>query len=349
MIQSFFQRFLAAERNLSANTVLSYRDTMKLFLRFVSATRGRPPDALEIQDMDVDVVRAFLDWGEATRGNKPRTRNQRLAALKTFFRYIAMKSPENLDRCRQVREIPTKRFERPEPEFLEQPEVNALLNSVEPNSPAGLRDRALLLVLYNTGARVQEVVTLDVGDVRLDPPPMVRLHGKGRKIRSCPIWAETATMLHRLITARPQPLPPSAPVFLNASGLRLSRSGISHILRRAAAKAGLPRLSRARRLTPHVIRHTTAMHLLQSKVDIATIAAWLGHSQLSTTHGYLQIDLRMKQAAIEAASTPALRDGHYPQPDLIEWLTALGTQPRYGQRPAATNPPADIPPRPRSR
>lgn len=330
MVQSFFQRFLITDRDVSPHTVRSYRDALKLFLCFAAGRLGRPPEALTFEDLDAELVRAFLGDAELHRGNKPRSRNQRLAALKTFFRYVATNSPEHLDRCRRIRELPSKAIQRPEPEFLERGEVDALFDAIDPNSPAGRRDQTLLLLLYNTGARVQEVVSLNVGDLRLDAAPLVRLKGKGRKVRSCPLWSRTAQTLQRWIASLDSP-PPSSPLFLNRRGQRLSRSGVAYILRTAADRAGLARPARARHLTPHVMRHTTAMHLLEAKVDITTIAAWLGHAQLSTTHGYVKVDLRMKQDALEVASTPKLREGSYPSPGLIEWLAGLAKAPRYAQ------------------
>jgi integrase/recombinase XerD len=331
IVQAFFLRFLVGERALSPNTIRSYRDTLKLFLCFAARARACTPDALTFGDMEADLVRAFLRWGETERGYKPRTRNQRLAALKTFFRYVAMNLPEHLERCREIRELPAKRHERPEPEFLEKAEIARLFDAVDPDAPQGLRNQTLLLVLYNTGARVQEVASLDVGDLRHGPMPFVRLCGKGRKVRSCPLWTKTAQALERLISSKATP-GPSAPLFLNRQGLRLSRSGIAYIVHTTAVRAGLTKPARARRVTPHVVRHTTAMHLLRAKVDITTIAAWLGHSQLSTTHGYVQVDLRMKEKALEATATPKLREGRYPDPGVIEWLDDLAKAPHYVQR-----------------
>ncbi len=330
VVQAFFQRFLIGDRDLSPNTIRSYRDTLKLFLCFAAEGKGCTPDALSIEDLEVDVVRAFLRWGETKRGNKARTRNQRLAALKTFYRFVAMNAPEHLDRCREVRELPSKTYERPEPEFLDQTEIDALFDAIDPDATNGLRDQALLLILYNTGARVQEVASLDIADLRFGSTPFIRLQGKGRKIRTCPLWPRTALVVEKWISTRATQSA-NAPLFVNRNGLRLSRSGIAHILHRTAGRAGLTNPARARRVTPHVIRHTTAMHLLRAKVDITTIAAWLGHSQLSTTHGYVQIDLRMKQEALEATATPRLREGSYPSEGVIEWLEGLASTARYVQ------------------
>ena len=205
-----------------------------------------------------------------------------------------------------------------------------MIGGIGVSTPAGRRDLALLLLLYNTGARVQEVADLNVGDIHNDAIPFVRLLGKGRKQRSCPLWSRTTTAIRRMLADR-RDLDASQPLFLGARGQRLSRSGITYLLRRCQQNSGvMPQ--RAERLSPHVIRHTTAMHLLQSGVDITTIAAWLGHAQLATTNGYVEIDLRAKQAAIanETALPEACR-GEYPSPDLIDWLERIGRRSSYVQ------------------
>lgn len=208
-----------------------------------------------------------------------------------------------------------------------------MIQAIEPEQR---RDRALLLILYNTGARVQEIVDIDLGHLRLDPVPIVVLKGKGGKQRTCPLWPRTVDAIQAWLTERGTV---GEALFLNAQGRRLSRSGIAHIIQRLVARACLyPR--HAVRVSPHVIRHTTAMHLLQSGVDITTIAAWLGHSQLNTTHGYVEINLRMKQQALATMSMPPdLPTGTYPDSKLICWLENLGRPSRYVHSP---------PPRPQS-
>lgn len=335
LIQRFFQEHLIVERNASPNTVLAYRDAMKLFLRYASRTSACSPDELGHDAFDAPTVRAFLQHLDAERGAGPRTRNQRLAALKAFAKYVASVAPEQLDRCQRVRQLSAARVPHREVQYLDEDEVAQLLRGREDLSR---RDRALLLFLYNTGARVQELVDLDVGDLQLEPLPLIRLTGKGRKQRSCPLWARTVVALKEWLAHR-GPASSDTPLFLNARGQRFSRSGVAHVLRQTAALANLePR--HAARITPHVVRHTTAMHLLRSGADITTIAAWLGHAQLNTTHGYVEIDLRMKAAAIAAAAPPAgLRRGKYPRPDLITWLEALRghASPNYVQRPSQSS------------
>jgi site-specific recombinase XerD len=331
LVQDFFEKHLAVERHASRHTVLAYRDTLKLFLRHAAERAGCTADRLDYAALDVEVVRSFLGWLKEQRKCGARTRNHRLAAIKAFVRYIASVAPEHLERCRRIRELAPAHFEHPEIKYLDDDEILKLVKTIDPDAES--RDRALLLLLYNTGARVQEVVDLNVGDIRLDPTPIVTLEGKGRKQRTCPLWTRTVEALQAWIAQRGIA---GEPLFLNAQGRRLSRSGVSHILRKLAARAGIsPR--HAPRVSPHVIRHTTAMHLLHAGVDITTIAAWLGHTQLSTTHAYIEIDLRMKQKAVAAAaSLPELTQGKFPEGDLLKWLAALGRSPRYAQSPPPT-------------
>jgi len=327
LVQEFFEQHLVIERNASRNTVLAYRDALKLFLAHASRVLKQSADRLDYSALDDRIVRSFLDWLQRERGCGPRTRNHRLAALNAFARYVASVAPEHLDRSRRIRELRPARFEHREVEYLVEDEVVQLLNA----SRTDLRERALLLLLYNTGARVQEVVDLDVVDFHDDALPFVRLLGKGRKERTCPLWARTAEALRVWLGER-EPVRRNEPLFVNARGARLSRAGIAYLLRRAVRAAKLsPRF--AARVSPHVIRHTTAMHLLKSGVDITTIAAWLGHAQLNTTHGYVAIDLRMKQTAIAATNTlPELRRGRYPARGLVAWLDRIGGRIGYVKR-----------------
>ena len=326
LVQDFFEKHLTIERNASRNTVLAYRDALRLFLGHAAQRMGCAVDQLGHEILDADAVQSFLGWLEKLRKCGPRTRNQRLAAIKAFARYVASVAPEHLERCRRIRELAPARFEQPEVEYLEDEEMVRLVKAA-----TGQRDRALLLLMYNTGARVQEVVDLDVCDIRLDPVPIVTLEGKGRKQRTCPLWDRTVEALKQWLAQRGDA---GGPLFLNAQGRRLSRSGVAYILRKLSACAELS-ARHARRVTPHVIRHTTAMHLLHAEVDITTIAAWLGHSRLATTHGYVEIDLRMKQKALAAtaATLPELTQGKFPEGDLLTWLAGLGRSRRYAQLP----------------
>ena len=329
LVQDFFEKYLTVERNVSRHTILAYRDALKLFLRHAANRLGGSIDQLDYTALDVEVIQSFLRALESQRQCSARTRNHRLAVLKSFARYIAAVAPEHLERCRRIRQLQPARFEHPQIEYLEDDEIRALFEAIHPLK--GRRDRALLLLLYNTGARVQEIVDLDIGDLRREPVPLITLRGKGRKQRTCPLWTRTLEAIEAWLQERP---PGEGPLFLNAHRRRLSRSGVAHILRTLAERTGLsPR--HAKHVTPHVIRHTTAMHLLQAGVDITTIAAWLGHSQLATTHAYVEINLRMKQRALAAANTlPELSQGTFPQDDLLAWLNSLGRPNNYVQHEA---------------
>ncbi len=328
LVQNFFEKHLTIERHASHHTVVAYRDSLKLFLRYAAQRAGCSADRLDHAVLDVEVVCSFLVWLEKQRQCGARTRNHRLATIKAFARYVASVAPEHLERCRRIRDLPPARFEHPEVKYLEDDEVLALMRATAPAE--GRRNLALLLLLYNSGARAQEIVGLDVCDLRLDPVPVVMLQGKGRKQRTCPLWARTVDALKAWLAERGVT---DGPLFLNTQGRRLSRSGIAYILRKLAASAGLSPRHTAR-VSPHVIRHTTAMHLLEAGVDITTIAAWLGHAQLSTTHGYVEVNLRMKQKAVAAAAVvPELNQGEFPQGDLLTWLEALGRPQRYAQQP----------------
>ena len=322
LVQLFFEKHLPIERHASRNTILAYRDALRLFLQHAAKRFRRDVDQLDHRALEVEVVRSFLESLQKDRRCGPRSRNQRLAALKSFARYVASIAPEHLERCRRIRELRPALCEHHEVRYLEEQEVAQLLRA----AGANLRDRALVLLLYNVGARVQEVVDLDLDDVQLDPVAYVVIVGKGNKQRTCPLWPRTVDALRAWLN-EPAMRRDHDALFVNVRGERLSRSGVADILRRLATRSKLtPR--HAPRLSPHVMRHTTAMHLLQAGVDITTIAAWLGHAQLATTHGYVEINLRMKQAAVSSLSLPSpiSRRAAYPRGKLLAWLEQLGSR-----------------------
>ena len=322
LVQGFFEDHLSAERNASRNTVIAYRDALKLYLRHASACVGRSPEQLDHAVLDVALVRSFLEHLERQRGCGPGTRNHRLAAIKAFARYVASVAPEHLERCRRIREMPLARTEHVEVRYLDEDEIASVVKAADASRTP--RDRALLLLLYNVGLRVQELVDLNVGDIRLDPMPHVTIVGKGRRQRTCPLWSRTVQAIRAWLDER-DARTDDDPLFLNVRGGRLSRSGVADILRRLVNRANVA-ARHAEVVSPHVLRHTTAMHLLQSGVDITTIAAWLGHAQLATTHGYVEVSLRMKQAAVEtiAASLPKMPRYRFPSGDLLAWLENFG-------------------------
>ncbi len=346
LVQDFFQRYLVVERRLRPNTVLAYRDAIKLFLRFLEQDRGRTPDALQLEEvLTPEAVLAFLAWLERERKCGMRSRNHRLAVVKSFALYVARVAPEHLERCQRVRALSCGRVDQPEVEYLEQQEAADLLQATG-HGPYGLRDRALALLLYNTGARVQEIVDVNVSDLHLEAAPHVLLRGKGGKERTCPLWARTTRALKRWLDSLPRNEADS-PVFVSVRGTRITRSGVAYVLRRTARRAGLEHPACAKRVTPHVIRHTTAMHLLEAKVDLSVIANWLGHASLSTTHDYVVLTDRMKQRALLASlqGLPELLAGSPPQEDLLAWLESLSTRSRYVESPSRDRPGVRLPAR----
>jgi integrase/recombinase XerD len=303
LLQDFFERHLIAEKGISANTIASYRDTFKLLLSYIEKRSGRTPSALVIKDIDAPVILKFLDHLETDRHCGPRTRNLRLTAIRSFLHYASVREPTSLPVAQRVLAISGKRFDKRVLNFLSRQEIDALLNAPDKATWSGERDAALLSVLYNTGARASEVISLRVEDVLVQRSHAVHLHGKGRKERVIPLWKNTIkelrTWLER-IDRRPE-----SPVFPNRFGKPMSRSGIEDRLNRAVATAlkSCPSL-RGKSISPHTIRHTTAMHLLQSGVDISVISMWLGHEDLSTTHQYIEADLAMKDDALKRLDAP---------------------------------------------
>jgi integrase/recombinase XerD len=300
LLESFFRQRLALQRGASPATIATYRDALRLLVVFAAQRIGKPPSRLAIEDLDRDVVLAFLDHLEQERGNGTRTRNARLAAIRAFFHHVVYHDPGHMGISQRILAIPGKRATRPALDYLRHEELEAILCAPDRTTLQGRRDHALLLFLGRTGARVSEAIGINVADLRLDKPFQVLLRGKGRKERIVPLDEATARVVRALCAENPAPRDHTAPVFINARGQRLSRHGVIHILQRTAriAASRCPALS-DRCISPHTLRHTVAMHLLQAGVDLATIQAWLGHADLRTTHHYLEADMEMKQRALE--------------------------------------------------
>ncbi len=324
ILHSFFVDHLIALKGLRPASVRSYRDTLRLLLLFVAHNKRCKITRLVVEDLTFERVRQFLQHLEDGRGNHIRTRNQRLAALHTFFEYLAGHVPELLDVCQRVAAIPSKRVSPPETHFLERDEIATLFARLPSCGRHALRDRVLLLFLYNTGARVQEVADLRVDHLDMGPHPRVRLHGKGDKWRTCPLWDETARLLRLLIEQRHA----TVPVFAARPGQPLTRFGIYKIVRRHARLLETDQLVR-KRITPHVFRHTTAVHLLEAGVEVNVIRGWLGHADLSTTNRYAEINTRAKEAALRACEPPETSAGFPCRPvwrsdhALLGWLASL--------------------------
>jgi integrase/recombinase XerC len=328
-IRSFFEQHLVSQRGLSSHTVLAYRDTMKLFIAFAASHRRKSPTNLSLEDLSTDTVRRFLEHLEHVRKNAASTRNHRLAAIHSFFQYLAAVDPRYLAHAQSIVAIPFKRRDHRVPEYLERDEVQAIFAQINGRTIWGQRDDALLRLLYNTGMRVQELVTLDVNHMRFSRPYTVRIFGKGRKERTCPLWKETVEALKIYLEARSIRWNETVPLFVNVEGNRLTRFGVRYIIARRVADAGkiCPTLL-TRNVTPHTFRHTTAMHLLQSNVDLSMIRSWLGHASIQTTHGYVEIDLEMKRKTLQSCkklipTKKKSRASWQKTPDILSWLSGL--------------------------
>lgn len=323
LLQQFFLDRLLQQRNASAQTVASYRDTFRLLLQFAERQLHKPPARLELTDLDASFVLAFLNHLERERKNSIRSRNARLAAIRSFLHYAALKAPTALPSIQSVLAIPLKRFERPMIGFLSQAEITAVLNAPDGASWCGQRDQAMLATLYNTGARVSELIGMRVGDVVLERSASVRIHGKGRKERIVPLWRSTAAQIRRWLP-RINTIP-DQPLFPNRSSGRMTRSGVTDRLKLACkfATARCPQLA-GRHISPHTFRHATAMHMLQAGVDVTLIALCLGHESPATTYMYVEADLVMKERALSAVRSPDIKLRRFKPTDrLLQFLSTL--------------------------
>ena len=321
-VRRFLLEHFVAERNLSRNTQASYRDTLALLLPFASKHGGRAIDRMAVEDLTPSLVRKFLDHLEHDRQCSGVTRNQRLATIRSLARFIGMRSPAHLAWCAEIRATPFKKTAKTVIGYLEKAEMDALLAQPDRHTPLGDRDHALLLFLYNSGARADEAAKLTVDYLQLGSQSSVRLHGKGNKFRTCPLWPVTATSLSRLVVNRGK----SDAVFLNRINQPLTRFGIHRLVTHYAelARKTAPSLA-TKCVSPHTIRHTTAVHLLRAGVDINTIRAWLGHVSLDTTHIYAEVDMEMKAKALARVDISNLQSKPPPQklPSLMTFLKAL--------------------------
>jgi integrase/recombinase XerD len=321
----FVRRFLLeeiiADRNLSPNTQKSYRDTIRLLFGFLADGHSTDPTRITVEQVDAAVVRSFLAHLEQDRGNSVSTRNQRLAALHSLFRFIGRLVPELVDHSAKITTIPLRRTATPVMPYLDKHEMDALLAVPDRGRVQGRRDYALLLFLYNTGARATEAAEITIADLSLDTSPSALLRGKGRKIRTCPLWTRTTKTLRGLLEERLDG-PREEPVFLNVRRKPLTRHGVHSLVVRTVEKAAenVPSM-RDKRISPHTIRHTTAVHLLRAGVDINTIRAWLGHASLETTNRYAEVDLEMKAQALETCAISGSNSTPRPEPS---WHTDSG-------------------------
>lgn len=323
LLQQFFLERLIQQRNASAQTVAAYRDSFRLLLQFAQRHLGKAPEQLALADLDAPLLLAFLNHLESERHNKIRSRNARFAAIRSFLHFAALKDPTALPVIQRVMAIPMKRFDKPLLGFLSRTEMQAILDAPGCTTWCGQRDRVMLATLYNTGGRVSEITGLRVADVSLDGSAAVRIRGKGRKERCVPLWRTTATEIRKWLARSDGK--PDRPLFPSRSGTRMSRPAVTVRLQLAvqSAATACPQLSQ-RRISPHTIRHSTAMHMLQAGVDITLIALWLGHENPATTHMYVEADLAMKERALNAVQPPRTKQTRYrPTDRVLQFLQTL--------------------------
>ena len=328
-LRHFFTEHLPGVRGSSPHTVRSYRDGLVLLLCFLAKRKGRPVVGLDLGDLDPDGVLAFLDHLERDRGNCTATRNIRLAAVHAFARYVATQHPASIEACQRLLAVPFKRARLRIVDYLETEEFRAMLDATARRPADGRRDYALLVTLFNTGARVQELLDLRPRDLQLEHPSQVRLRGKGRKERLCPLWPQTAEVLRTLLVEVKLDDLSTERLFRNRRGEPLTRFGVRYLLRKYArrAQAVAPGLGR-KRVHPHTLRHSTAVHLLQAGVDLVSISHWLGHASVETTNRYAVVDLDTKRAAIARAGPITGDTDPVPAPwrsdaSVLDWLEAL--------------------------
>lgn len=326
-LREFFSEYLPRARGLSRCTLLSYRDSLSLLLRFVAGHLGRPVAELGMDAITPQVVIAFLDHLEEGRHNKASTRNVRLAALHAFVRHVATSWPECLEGCQRILAVPFKRASTRTVDYLEFDEIQAILATIDRSPPDGRRDYVLLATMFNSGARVQEILDLRPCDIQLDRPFQIRFFGKGRKERICPLWPETADLLRGFLTGCGIEATSRERLFRNHQGGPLTRFGVRYLLAKYCNKArsAVPSLA-GKRLHPHTMRHSTAVHLLQAGVDLPTISHWLGHASINTTNRYATVDLEMKRRAIAKAEPikPGAPEAAWrTDGSILDWLESL--------------------------
>lgn len=324
LLQRFFTDRLLRQRQASPHTIASYRDSFRLLLKFAAERLGKEPSELTLTDLDASFVGAFLHHLEQDRGNSARTRNARLAAVRAFFRYIAFEELQHSALIQRVLAMPNKCAEKKPIDFLSRPEIEALVSAPDLNTWGGRRDRAILLLAVQTGLRVSELVGLNCEDLVLgNEASYVRCHGKGRKERLTPLRKQTTTVLRDWLREREGR--PGQPIFPNSRGGRLSRDGVEHLLAKhvATASTQCPSLQ-TKHVSPHVLRHSAAMDLLQHGVDRSVIALWLGHESVQTTEVYIHADMKLKEKVLEKASPLESPPGRYrPADPLLAFLESL--------------------------
>lgn len=321
-LSMFLTDYLAGQRNLSVNTIKSYRDTFALLLVYFRDTYNISPEKVSIKQIDKELVNQFLTWLEQERQNSIATRNQRLAAIHAFFRYAQGEKPELMFHCQRILSMPFKKSQKATINYLTDGSMSKILAAPDTTTATGRRDLVLLSTLYDTGARVQELIDLTVRDVRIEKPAVICLTGKGRKTRHVPVMKQTVALLSTYLTEQKLLTPDRLdhPLFFNRQGQKLTRAGVTYILKKYTSGPELDSV------TPHVLRHTKAMHLLQADINIVYIRDFLGHSELATTDHYAKANIEMKRAALEKMQNnvvPSAMPSWQHDQGLLDWLNNL--------------------------
>lgn len=331
-LEKFLREYLPRDRRVSSHTVESYAYAFQLLVCFAAERLRLPPSALQIEQLDAPMVLDFLSHLESRRHNTPQTRNARLGAFKAFFRFLEYRVPASLDQVCRIKAIPQKKVDQKVVDYLTREEMQSLLDVPDPHTKAGIRDRAMLHLGFAAGLRVSELVGIRLAEVVLHPHPSIRVRGKGRRERDLPLWKETVSAVRAWLAVRGEAAPPE--LFLNAVGEPMTRSGFAYVLDKHVKRAlrKTPSLS-AKRVSPHVLRHTCAMHTLLATHDIRKVSLWLGHATLQSTEVYLRADPTEKLAALAAVMPPNLSRGHFKAPDkLLAMLKSAANRQQYAQR-----------------
>lgn len=322
---SFLREHLPTERRASPHTCEAYATSFQLLVCFAAKRLNRTPSQIEVEQLDAPMVLAFLEYLERERGNSARSRNARLAAIHAFFHYLEYKLVSCIEQARQIRAVPVKKTDHALIDYLTRDELQALLDAPDPRTVSGVRDRAMLHLAYAAGLRVSELVSLQLDDLDGRPPSRVHVMGKGRRERVLPLWKETAAALKAWLAVRPER--GGRDLFLNAAGQAMTRFGFEYTLGKHVATAAVKQPSiTKKRVTPHVLRHTCAMHTLQATGDVRKVSLWLGHTSVQSTEIYLRVDPTEKLDALSKSAAPLLKPGRFKAPDSL--LTMLkGTTP----------------------
>jgi len=326
LLQKFFLKRMMDQKNASPETIKSYRDTFRIYIEYLNVVHKCPPHKIGLEHIEADYILGFLEYLESKRGNQTKTINNRLAAIRAFLHFMSFEKPEYSATIQRGLTIPFRKAEKRQMDFLTRNEIDAVLDVCSTKEALGRRDRMMVLILYNTGIRVSELLSLRCRDITFDgsgTAGYIHVTGKGRKERNIPLWKTTASCINKYVEERG--LKQDDKLFANHTGEELTRSGVRYRIDCLVEKAQkkIPGLKN-KNISPHTFRHSTALHLLQSGIDISTIAIWLGHESINTTHKYMEADVEMKQKTLEKIAEPSVRGYRFkPSKDILAFLSSL--------------------------